>query len=244
MLVNQWLAGKYHDVMLSTKGSLSTMLKKEPYEFKNDQEIVKALQKQRASLEHWFTRSISDLNQVVWESVSGNTFRAFAHMPHKPSVIFRNWAEAEFRDTKDLINVLKDNSQEKYDEWTNELVDKLACHWNHMMGCSISYAASRKLTNLVVKHLILWQGLSKNDRQTLKQLAHVPFDEYALVSIRKCLNWVSIPKKPSMSFVNSFERYKNLQQYIRGLTAEAKVPPIYFDILSWNLTHPKYMDGG
>jgi len=90
----------------------------------------------------------------------------------------------------------------------------------------------------------LWQGLSKNDRQTLKQLAHVPFDEYALVSIRKCLNWVSIPKKPSMSFVNSFERYKNLQQYIRGLTAEAKVPPIYFDILSWNLTHPKYMDGG
>jgi hypothetical protein len=163
LLVNKWLAEKYHDVVLSTEKDLSTMLKKEPYEFRNDQEIIKALQNQRASLEHWFTRSISDLSQVVWESVSGNTFRAFAHMPHKPSVIFRNWAEAEFCDTNDLISVLKDNSQEKYDEWTNELVNRLACHWNHMMGRAILYGASRKLTNLVIKHLILWQDLSKTD---------------------------------------------------------------------------------
>jgi hypothetical protein len=220
------------------------MPKQDPYEFKSDREIVEALQKHRPALEHWFSRSIHDLNIVVRESVSGNTFRAFAHMPQKPSVVFRKWAETEFCNPNDLINVLKNKSQEKYDAWANELVNRLAHHWDHMMVHSMSYGARRKLTNLVVKHLILWHGLCENDRQTLKQLAHVPLDEYALVGIRRCLNQVSIPSKPTMSFVNSFKLYNNLQQYIRKVTAEAKVSPIYFDILSWNLAHPKYMNSG
>jgi hypothetical protein len=64
--------------------------KQDPYEFKSEWEIIETLQKQRPSLEPWFSRSIHDLNIVVRDSISGNTFRAFAHMPQNPSVVFRN----------------------------------------------------------------------------------------------------------------------------------------------------------
>lgn len=216
------------------------MDKPRPHEFQNRHEIVAALKEKRPFFDLWFNRpNIKDLREVVRESVAGNTFRTFAHLPHQPSVIFRNWAESEFRQPENLNSVLATNSQDKYDTWIRDLSEKLSRHWVQVMGIHISYGASRKLTNLLAKQLILWQGLTNNARESLKRMAHVPFDKYSLVGIRKCVNWVSIPPKPSMSFVATETLYNKLQQFIRHVTAEAQVPTIYFDILTWNIAHGK-----
>ena len=79
------------------------MPKQKPYEFKSEREIITTLQLKRPVLDSWFIKKISNLNQVVYESVSGNTFRAFQHLPHQPSVVFRDWAENEFRKPDNII---------------------------------------------------------------------------------------------------------------------------------------------
>jgi hypothetical protein len=213
---------------------------RKPYEFQDESEIAEHLQQHRDALERWFDGEIEDLSDLIRESVSSNTFRAFARLPKRPSVVFREWAFEQYRNPDELVAILRDDSQERFDSWTNVVAFRLADHWVKAMGQRMAYGATRKLTDLVVKHLILWPGLPDSARAALKQRAHAPLDKYVLVGIRSCVPWASIPREPGMSFVTTQDLYSGLQRFIRSATSRAGFSPIHFDILVWNLTHDHF----
>ena len=68
---------------------------------------------------------------------------------------------------------------------------------------------------------------------------HVPLDGRSLTAIRDCVHkfshGFSIRKGATMSFVDSEAKYNTIQDVIRKISSEAGVPPIYFDVLAWDL---------
>jgi hypothetical protein len=65
----------------------------------------------------------------------------------------------------------------------------------------------------------------------------VPLDSYTLIGLRRCIGDLGIPKTATMSFVADIISYDRIQKLIRDLANEADVPPIYYDVLAWDMRH-------
>lgn len=99
------------------------------------------------------------------------------------------------------------------------------------------YGASRKLPDLLLKGFVRWTGLREGLRQRLIKFLHVPLDAFTLAAIRNCIADPEIPPDATMRFVAGPTMYNQIQNAIRAVTNQAKVPAIYFDVLIWDMSH-------
>jgi hypothetical protein len=217
-----------------------------PYEFKTRLELVRALKRKKSSRWAQFAKRGADIQILIKESIGGNTFRAFQKMPSRPSVFFREWALGKFSEVKTRSSLLRTASQSGYDSWLKAFGEDLHASWKATMGedKDIPYGPRMKLCNLLLKRVVLWDGIPDERRRTLIGFLHVPLDQYTLAAIRNCIAGDigreligKIPKRATMGFVQDEPMYLGIQQVIRGISKEAEVPPIFLDLLAWDGQH-------
>ena len=97
------------------------------------------------------------------------------------------------------------------------------------------FGASRKVPNLLLKHLARWEGMPQSTRQRILPWLHVPWDQHSLRWIAPVLSpGMHIPSKVTMNYVTSSTIYDELQRAARRLAREAGVPAIYMDVLAFD----------
>jgi len=225
-----------------------------PYIPESCEALVAKLRQEAAHLSRWFVETrYPDFQTVVYLAVfGGNTFRSFQKMPEPPSRVFRAWGNAvlDAETTVQELKVLR--SSHAFDIWLDKRVQNLANYWMEHMGADrpMRFGPSRKLTDLLMKHLIRWEGWSLDEQMALIPLLHVPLETFTLSTLRPCLPKLTmgevgprISRTPTMGTVEDMESYTALQALARRVAADAGVPPIYLDVLAWNERHPKYAVG-
>jgi hypothetical protein len=202
------------------------------YVFRDAEDIIGCLLRNKERIAKEFEPCRDSLEEIARESVGGNTFRAFRHLPRKPSEVFRTWASRALADDKRLRYL---NSQSDYDTRLQEFCSAFREHWQSQMGEVLGYGPSRKLPNLLLKEFLKWKDLTPDERGRLVGFLHVPLDTYGLAGIRNCVDDPAIPVGATMSFVVGATMYNQIQAAIRAVTDQAGVPAIYFDVLTWDM---------
>ncbi|MBU2498449.1 MAG: hypothetical protein KKE57_06090 [Proteobacteria bacterium] len=219
-----------------------------PLTFRDSEHLCKQLKKCKNLLYRWFDGHHETIEDAVLGSVGGNTFRSFKHMPHKPSAVFREWAIRKFHKEKTIVSLLGISSQSEYDGWLHKLTQSLHNSWKRRMGSQnlIPYGPRKKLPNLLLKQMVIWEGIGKSQRKRLMRFLHVPLDRHTLVAIRNCIEGDHdrrvigrIPRNPTMGFVKNEAVYQQIQNLIRAITKRAGVPHILLDFLAWDMAHSK-----
>lgn len=218
-----------------------------PCEFRDTEALIKHLKQKKPHLAKWFDERVGSDEEIVKNSVAGNTFRAFHNMPCKPSEVFRAWASEQLRDKSTIKRFKNLSSQRQYDRWIKKFSEGFRRYWEQKMGAenSIYYGPGRKLPNLLLKRLVLWDQIADRQHKRLIEFLHVPLDKFTLAAIRNCISEFpeeskvigSIRRNATMRFVDSEEKYTKIQRIIRRIGKQAGVPPIYLDVLAWDMYH-------
>jgi len=210
---------------------------KPPYEFKSRAELINHLgsEKTLEVAENWFRKRLPDIESVVIEGVEGNTFRAFHHLPKRPSVLFRDWATRRVTGAIARLKTIK--TEDEYAVFVEESSFNLCSIWHTEMESEMGFGRGAKLFNLVLKKLACLTNLDEGFRPGFIRLLHVPFDSYTLVGLRRLITSPVIPPNATMKFIETQDDYRLFQKYISDVAKEARVPAIYYDILAWNMAH-------
>jgi len=211
----------------------------------NRRKLINILIKNRGNLCNWFTNNrMWNLQDIVETSVGGSTFRAFRYLPKSPIGVYRSWALKHLSDENIIDEMETILTQYAYDTWYENLCKNFEAEWNEIMGNDnlILYGPKRKLTNLLMKRLMLWEMIDEIQRGRLIKFLHVPLDSKTLLRIKKGMfryeyadRIGEIPNNVTMKYVANKEMYDAIQEVIRSISSEAGVPPIYIDILIWDM---------
>lgn len=208
-----------------------------PYKFQTEEKLIESLRGTRtvkAAITFFAQRSPS-ITDVVTTGVAGNTFRAFRNLPVRPSVTFRTWANSYVSNTLDSFRSIADG--QSYAEYVHNATNSLCAEWLRMTGSEMGYGRGAKLFNLVLKKLACFSGLSEAERSTLIALQHIPLDSYTIIGLRAIAPQLAIPQNATMKFVETPAQYAEFQAVIRAIAKKAGVPPIYYDVLAWDMQH-------
>jgi len=208
-----------------------------PYQFSTENELVGRLSDTRtiAAGAAFYQKRCHSVSDVVVTGVAGNTFRAFRNLPVKPSVTFRAWATNYLENTIDALSSTKDAST--YAQYIHDATNALCTEWRRVARSEMGYGRGAKLFNLVLKKFACLSSLTEKQRTTLVALQHIPLDSYTLVGIRAIAPQLAIPKGATMKFVETPAQYNEIQGIIRKIAKKAGVPPIYYDVLAWDMGH-------
>lgn len=205
-------------------------------------ELITLLRADGPQLRTDYFRPEQQLHNLIDRSVGANTFRAFAQLHCKPSKMFRDWARGYFTPRRvDYLSAI--TTQQQYDAFLDAAVVELAQHWVRHGRKQLSFGASRKLTNLLLKRIVRFTGISSSARQVLIPFLHVPHDRFCLAAIRRSAAGgrfgaaISIPKNASMGFITSASQYDSVQKVMRHIAASANEPAISIDLLAWDRAH-------
>lgn len=185
----------------------------------------------------------SDLQLIIKNSVGPSIFRAFHHLPEKPSVVFREWAYDSLSNGGDRgFRVI--GSHHQYRAWAYGVSGSLPIHWRRRVGKEMPYGPSLKLTNLLAKRLCLSSKISPDEVWKLAEFLEVPLDIYTIQAVA---NFVPIfpdpsaighvPSTATMSFIRNQRTYEAFQGGILKITHQAGVPPIALDCMVWDAVH-------
>lgn len=212
-------------------------MRKAPYVFQSREELLNLLQSEttRANAEEFFSKRLPDIRSVVCHSIAGNTFRAFRNLPKRPSIVFRDWASARLDHTLEMLKGITD--RESYADYVHESALDLCGTWSSKMNAEIGYGRSTKLLNLILKKLACFEDIDGTVRNRIIEFQHVPLDSYTIVGLRKLITSPEIPHNATMRFIEKPGDYRILQRYISDVAMMAGVPPIYYDILAWDMAH-------
>jgi hypothetical protein len=217
-----------------------------PKRYATREELVRALR--NYPWPNWFNEQrkqekSSDLQLIIKHSVGPNIFRAFRHLPEKPSVVFREWANDSFSN-QFLIGLRTVTSQSEYREWAYSVSDSLRLCWNRRMGNEMLYGPSLKLTNLIAKRLCLFSEISPVEVWKLAEFLEVPLDIYTIQAVANCVSTFPnpsaighVPTAATMSFIRDQRMYEAFQDGILEITNQAGVPPIALDCMVWDAVH-------
>lgn len=208
-----------------------------PHIFQSREHLVQALQAQTtaALARSFFATRTATISRVAREGVSGNTFRAFRNLPVRPSYAFRTWVARRIERT--LPSVLQATDGTSYAAYVHSTTQTLNRYWRKRTKSEMGYGRGAKLLNLVLKKLACYTELTEVQRNTLIALLHVPLDSYTIVGLRTVASHLNIPKSATMKFITTPEQYRQFQSLVGEIAAEARVPPIYYDILAWDMAH-------
>jgi hypothetical protein len=207
-----------------------------PYEFQTEADLVQRLGDTKTVNEarRFFARRSPDITDVVKTGVAGNTFRAFRNLRVQPSVTFRAWATDYLTNTPVSSSI---SDGQSYAQYVHNATDSLCAEWQRETGSEMGYGRGAKLFNLVLKQFACLSCLSEDQRSTLIDLQHIPLDSYTIVGLRAIAPQLAIPKSATMRFVETPDQYAEFQAVIRAIAKKAGVPPIYYDVLAWNMGH-------
>jgi hypothetical protein len=216
-----------------------------PLGFADKEALIARLRADAESLAGWFETGYEDVESIVWDSGGSNTFRAFAHMPHKPSQVYYDRAQRMLSDDGVVEQITNLRSERAYDFWLKGFSQNLSEHWRRKMRKKMPYGLGRKLPNLLMKPFVLWSRLDDEQRSRLIGFLHVPFDKYSLTVLRNCVpdvyrptvGRIPSPKSVTMKYVDSEAKYDALMALGSDMAEETGLPPIYLDVLAWNQTH-------
>ncbi|MBS1759389.1 MAG: hypothetical protein JST23_04620 [Bacteroidetes bacterium] len=191
---------------------------------------------------HFPTRqNLVTANDIIKFSVQQNVFRALGLANHKPSVIYRNWATANFESLHtQLTNCQSGNV---FGLIIKSYTDSFLSSWRTTTNEKLVYGPASKIVNLLIKTI---QESSQFKVDSIIRFQHVPWDSYTLRPLRKIINeladtdyYINIPTTAAMSFVNSTELYDILEKAIFNLydRLPGQPPTIYFDYFAWNDNH-------
>lgn len=143
--------------------------------------------------------------------------------------------------------LIAEENREKVDKAHKETVQDLFAYWACVGDTEMQhYGQAAKLVNLTVRHGCESPLVNDDEFERAIKLIHVPLDVCVLKAIRKCAKEFddyekirTIPKRPSMSSVSSFEQYQAIQKGIRSLADEAEVSPIVVDEVAWVQPHAR-----
>jgi hypothetical protein len=213
------------------------MSKKGP---KTSTELIEKLQRKRQRLERWFRPTTITRQELAWRAVGGNTFRAFHRMHEQPSVLFRAWALA-FVSYEPFMKQLETcRTEREFDCLMQEMSAGLREYWARWTphGEPMPFGPSRKLPNLLMKHLAKCGELPSNVRSKILPWLHIPWDSYSLRYIAPAVSPpLVIPASATMAYVKNEEMYAELRSAARYIGRKAGVPAIYLDVLAWNENH-------
>jgi hypothetical protein len=210
-----------------------------PYEFRDIEAFRRKLRSSRKRLRAHFDLE-DNIAALVRGSVENNTFRGLRRGRHLgPAAAFRQWAYAKVSRSEFFRELLLCRTQAAYDRWLSGLSRDLRRSWHAEVGKPMPFGASRKLPNLFMKALARWSGFDYRARKRLILFLHVPLDSYSLVAVRNCVAFhgLRIPRSASMGYVKDEPMYRSLQHCFRQVTRPTGCPPIYADVLAWNLGH-------
>ncbi|MFQ5448102.1 MAG: hypothetical protein ACE5FF_14355, partial [Saprospiraceae bacterium] len=144
----------------------------------------------------------------------------------------------------DFIQKLATAKESDFNDIITSFANSLIDFWDDEIGINsqrIGFGPATKIVNLFVKSI---QESEEFRMAHLFPLMHVPFDEYTIVPLREIVNdltriryRISIPKKPSMSYVMMPELYNELQFVVKNLCDQAGTMPIVYEYLCWNEEH-------
>ena len=211
--------------------------------FANVDQIQFALQERefRLKVDRFFGHlPVGSLEYWVALSAMGSTFRSYRrNQRYTPSSLYRRWA-VEWIGDGSRVNQAADGD---FSSLHCATVTSFGSYWQEKDGTELTYAQSRKLPDLLFRHLVMWQGLKEGARTWLLWEAHVPLDKYTLTAVSIVANKKYpklVPKRPTMGCVDK-RSYGLLQNIIRE-TCKNICPPLHFDALAWNEKHPEIID--
>lgn len=187
--------------------------------------------------------SISCVEDVVRESVDGNTFRAFRFRSAgignlKPSVLYRSWTTIWLQ--QNLASIKTMGSREEWQEFVVKGARELRDHWIDAtrQQHDIQFGRAIKLLNLSVKFLLRLETLPIDRRKEILHWLDVPLDRFTLQGIRIVAPELGIPPSASMGWVLDESQYLRIQKKIRGL-CERTMWPIHYEVFAFNSAHRK-----
>jgi hypothetical protein len=208
-----------------------------PYEFATEAELVQRLGDTNTitAARSFFAQQSPSIIDVVKTGVAGNTFRAFRNLPVKPSVTFRTWATNYIENTFHVLSKISDGHS--YAQYVHDATNNLCSEWRRITGSDMGYGRGAKLFNLVLKKFACLSSLLEEQRSTLVDLQHIPLDSYTIIGLRSITPKLLIPRSATMKFVETPTQYDEFQAVIRAIAKKAGVPPIYYDVLAWDIAH-------
>jgi hypothetical protein len=208
--------------------------------FDSKDEIVAALKKAKwkNDLAKAHENNHEDLGPLtaIYTSVSSSTYRSFPkHRNTSPSVVFRSWASTElFNGAFQELREIQSNAQ--YRKWAFGLAKRLDKEWREQLRYDLDLPRALKLVNLLAKGLCAVSPLWPDRYKTVVNHIDVPLDQFSLRPLA-CIEGLEYLRNASMGSVGTRERYIEIQDTIRGLCDDARVPPIAYDFLMWDGAH-------
>jgi hypothetical protein len=181
------------------------------------------------------------VEEVVLESVTGSTFRAFRFksdgIDHlKPSVIYREWVSTWL--TASLPELLQVTEHAQLQRLVMSGAKELSVSWLKQteQRNDIGFGRAIKLLNLTVKHALRLTTIPEKQSRKLREWLDVPLDSYTLQGIATIAPDLRIPANAAMGHVKDEAFYLAVQAKIRSLCAP-KYWPIHYEIAAWNMAH-------
>jgi hypothetical protein len=211
--------------------------------FGSKDEIVDALKRRRwkDDLRTAYQKQGVDLGPLtaIYHSVSSSTYRAFRkHRNNSPSVVFRSWAsEMLYHGAFKKLSEIRSNRG--YRSWAFRVARDLDSEWSANLGDELGEPRALKLVNLLAKGLCIVSPLWPRQYQTIVRHLDVPLDQFSLrpLACIESLDSFNL-RHASMGSIKTRKQYTEIQDAIRRLCAEARVPPIAYDLLMWDGAHP------
>jgi hypothetical protein len=217
---------------------MSASKTKKPRVFKCRADLHAAINVNRQIIDDFFFERSNSIDELVTESVSGNTFRAFPLKRYgiQPSVLYRKWACNWLE--QNLSEIRRFKSRSEMGDAIITAAHALNAHWNDRteMKCELGFGRAAKMLNLTAKYLLRWAGLTDSERTKLKPLLHVPLDSYTLLGIMDIDPSLGISKKSTMKFICSEHQYIKVQDCIFNV-CKPSFDPIDYEITAWNSRH-------
>jgi hypothetical protein len=208
--------------------------------FASKDEIVAALKERRweGDIENVHQSIEVDLGPLtaIYTSVGSSTYRSFPkHRTTSPSLVFRSWASSElFHGAFAQLSRIQSNGE--YRNWAFRLAKHLDAEWFESLRYKLDLPRALKLVNLLAKGLCVVTPLWPKQYKTVARYLDVPLDQFSLRPLA-CIEGFDHLRNASMGSVKTREQYIKIQDTIRGVCDEARVPPIAYDFLMWDGAH-------
>lgn len=191
----------------------------------------------REAKEYFDTKELLDLEKTKW-GISGNTFRSYVNFNIPPSLLYREWAKKTVSEEyflKSLADIKNYQDFLKVHEYTQKSLDRF---WKQKQNKSLTLAQRNKIIDLFIKFLSRAEIQEFSDlNKTLLQFGHIPLDKFSLLAVKDCFYGIVLSPNPRMGDIDNMDTYYFIQNQIRDLMIETRLPNLFFDFYAWNLQH-------
>ncbi len=208
--------------------------------FSSVEDAINTLERYASGFKFPINRISKD--QIIFDSVSSNIFRAFQIIEYSPSTIYRGWATENFN--RFIEDFRKVQTNEDYYNFVFKYGDSLIERWadkTRQTDGYLMYGQSLKMINLLIKTIQQSPDYRVSDKIKYQQ---VPFDSFSLKPLRFVINKltglnykITIPINVSMGFINTPQLYRIIMDSVYKLCNEAKIDPIIYDYWCWEDKH-------